>query len=333
MILRPVARRTRWQRAKNILGRKVTVLLVPHTPLRPWRVHFSLSFLLFALTGWSLLTVWAGYIAGRNFDYWVTKADNQVLRMKMEYFEDEFDRARQSLSVARKTDLGMRQLLAMRSRRAIIESGEGVGGPGPHERPAFAQALRRATDGLSQPEFRREALELQEESRRRLASFEEIAWYIVSQRSLYRAIPNVWPAVGHITSGFGYRLSPFNAEGSGEFHSGVDIANAAETRISATADGVVRFAGWQGGYGRVVLIDHGFGISTLYGHASRLAVRVGQQVRRGQVIAYMGTTGRSTSEHLHYEVWRDGKPVNPKAYLQGGPESAKKIEAREVPDE
>src|SRR6185436_15976952 len=89
-----------------------------------------------------------------------------------------------------------------------------------------------------------------------------------------------------------------------------------DTLIYATADGTVRFAGWSHGYGQLVLVDHGYGVSTAYGHTAKALVKAGDRVSRGQVIAYMGTTGRSTGAHLHYEVWRHGKPVNPMIFLK-----------------
>jgi len=314
-------RSTLLRRLWRHLGREVTVLVVPHSTLTQKRLRFSLAFVVFLVLLWSGLTLWAGFLVGSHVDYWITKADNQLLRMKMAYFQKEFDRSRDILSLAQETDRQIRSLLAMRSRRAIIESEEAVGGPDSRDRADFDRALAaREEEGLSQPEFRRRALEIQTESHRRLRSFQEIAWYIAGQRSLFRATPNIWPASGRVTSGFGYRLSPFSGEGGGEFHSGIDVANIPETPIRVTADGVVRFAGWRSGYGYVVLVDHGFGFSTLYGHTSRVEVRARQKVRRGQIIASMGTTGRSTAEHLHYEVWRDGRPVDPRKFLTGKPD-------------
>ena len=94
--------------------------------------------------------------------------------------------------------------------------------------------------------------------------------------------------------------------GPTEFHRGIDIANALGTPVRATADGVVKLASWQGGYGRLVVLDHGHGFLTFYGHNSELKVKPGDHVKRGQVISLMGTSGRSTGYHLHYEVWQNG---------------------------
>ena len=121
--------------------------------------------------------------------------------------------------------------------------------------------------------------------------------------------PSIWPTQGYVSSPYGLRF------GGTEFHPGIDIAAEMGTPIVAAADGVVTAAGWNGGYGNMVDIDHGDGIVTRYGHASALAVSVGQQVRRGEIIAYVGSTGRSTGPHLHYEVRVDGQPVNPAGYL------------------
>lgn len=125
--------------------------------------------------------------------------------------------------------------------------------------------------------------------------------------------PSIWPARGTITSGFGWRISPFG-DGN-ELHPGVDIAYAMGAPVVATADGEVVVSGPAGGYGNLVQIDHGNGIVTLYGHNSQLAVTVGQQVKKGQVIAYAGSTGYSTGPHVHYEVRVNNTSIDPMKYL------------------
>ena len=122
-------------------------------------------------------------------------------------------------------------------------------------------------------------------------------------------VPDLWPAVGRLTSGFGNRRNPF---GRGiRFHQGIDIANSSGTNIKASAKGVVTFAGNKAGYGKVIIIDHGNEYNSLYGHNQRLLVDVGDEVEKGQVIAKMGSTGRSTGPHLHFEVHKNGNPINP----------------------
>jgi murein DD-endopeptidase MepM/ murein hydrolase activator NlpD len=128
------------------------------------------------------------------------------------------------------------------------------------------------------------------------------------------AAPNLWPVEGQITGSFGERIDPFNGEGA--FHSGVDIGSNYGHGVIAPADGVVTFADFLGGYGKVLMIDHGHGISTRYGHLSGYAVTVGQHVQRGDLIGYVGLSGRSTGPHLHYEVRINDTPVNPYKYLR-----------------
>ncbi len=149
----------------------------------------------------------------------------------------------------------------------------------------------------------------------RIKSFQEIRNYINEQRSIYQATPNIWPVEGRITSFFGSRAHPW-AEGDRDFHPGLDIAVEPGTPVRTTASGKVKLAQWQGGYGKLVVIDHGHGFVTLYAHNSRLAVKSGDIVRRGQVIAYVGSSGATTGPHLHYEVRINGDPVNPLRYVK-----------------
>lgn len=128
------------------------------------------------------------------------------------------------------------------------------------------------------------------------------------------AAPSLWPVEGRVTGSFGERIDPFNGEGA--FHRGVDIASTLGQTVIAPADGVVTFADFLGGYGRAIIIDHGHGLSTRYGHLANFAVIAGQQVHRGETIGYVGLSGRSTGPHLHYEVRINDTPVNPRKYLR-----------------
>lgn len=128
------------------------------------------------------------------------------------------------------------------------------------------------------------------------------------------ATPSLWPVHGRLTGTFGERLDPFNGEGT--FHSGVDISSTYGERVEAAADGVVASTGYRPGYGRVVIVDHGFGLSTWYAHLSGFSVYPGKRVRRGDVIGYVGSSGKATGPHLHYEVRIHDTPVNPWKYLR-----------------
>ena len=135
------------------------------------------------------------------------------------------------------------------------------------------------------------------------------------RQALAAATPSMWPLAGWITSSYGNRTDPFN--GDPTFHPGLDISASHGQEIYSPADGVVESAAANGSYGNLITIDHGFGITTRYGHLSRYAVAAGEAVRRGQVIGFVGSTGRSTSPHLHYEVLVNGQLTNPLRLLAG----------------
>ena len=127
-------------------------------------------------------------------------------------------------------------------------------------------------------------------------------------------VPDLWPTSGRITSGFGNRKNPF---GRGiRFHQGIDIANSSGTHIKAAANGIVTFSGNRSGYGKVIIINHGYGYETLYAHNQKLLVSVGDKVEKGQTIGKMGSTGRSTGPHLHFEIHTDGNPIDPLTILK-----------------
>ncbi|PYQ27854.1 MAG: hypothetical protein DMF56_18440 [Acidobacteria bacterium] len=135
----------------------------------------------------------------------------------------------------------------------------------------------------------------------------------VAQSQLLSSTPSIAPVRGILTDGFGGRSDPFTGE-PGQ-HNAVDISSAVGQAVRAPADGIVVKAEWANGYGNVIYISHGYGYSTRYGHLSSYAVRPGSRVKRGEVIGYVGSTGRSTGPHLHYEVRINNQPVNPLAYI------------------
>ncbi len=137
---------------------------------------------------------------------------------------------------------------------------------------------------------------------------------IKERLSYLKAKPTGIPVKGRITANYGYRKNPFTNRGS-EFHKGVDIAAKTGTSVVSTADGIVTFAGWKSGYGYLVIVSHGYGFTTAYAHNSKIVVKIGDKVTRGQVISKVGATGRSTAPHCHYEVKLNGKNVDPSRYF------------------
>jgi septal ring factor EnvC (AmiA/AmiB activator) len=150
-------------------------------------------------------------------------------------------------------------------------------------------------------------VKVQEQEARALKS------YFEDQQALLAAAPSIWPVRGWVTSDFSVRLDPYTGERV--MHEGLDIATGMGTPVRAPADGTVVFGGVEGGYGHVLVIDHGYGLKSRFGHLSRIDVKVGQKVHRGDFVAAVGNTGRSTGPHLHYEVRVNGVADNPRKFI------------------
>lgn len=182
----------------------------------------------------------------------------------------------------------------------------GIGGPIPEEGDSELQELTISNIG-------KDVDRLLEEAAFQMKSFEELSDFLTKQQSLLASTPSIWPVIGWVSSEFGYRTSPFT--GKREFHRGIDIVTRIGKEIVAPADGIVVVARNERDMGNMVKIDHRNGLSTSYGHLMKIAVKDGQRVKRGDLIGYVGNSGRSTGTHLHYSVSLNGVFVNPRKYL------------------
>ncbi len=158
------------------------------------------------------------------------------------------------------------------------------------------------------------AQSIKSELARQDQELDELMARVTNNTEYFRGVPNLMPTKGTITSEYGWRKSPFGGKKL-SFHNGVDIANASGTAILAAGDGKVIFAGWKAAYGRTIMIDHGTGFTSFYGHCSEFLVKEGQEVNKGQLIAKMGNSGNSTGPHLHYTVLKWGVYQDPMVYL------------------
>jgi murein DD-endopeptidase MepM/ murein hydrolase activator NlpD len=229
--------------------------------------------------------------------------DRSILAEKVGALEGELSRVR---------DLDRRLRVAVGIDKAEMQPAPlAQGGADTVTRSALLDALRQRT-GRLMDWVHRDLTALGEEITSQERSLKELKTYLEEKRSVLVATPTILPLRGLVTAGYGYRKSPFT--GSREMHEGMDIAAPYGTPILAVADGVVSFAGPLQAYGNVVFLNHGHGFQTFYGHNSSNRVREGQQVRRGDVIAYVGTTGRTTGPHVHYEVHVNGVISNPMKY-------------------
>jgi murein DD-endopeptidase MepM/ murein hydrolase activator NlpD len=238
------------------------------------------------------------------------RSANESLRLENESYRDatyELTEQITSLQTAL-TQLGEQGTLDASTRAAIAEITrlKGTGGSGGVLLPAAKRAAQppETTFGMLRS--------LLGSIENRLLSVKS---EIEDQQALARATPSVWPVSGWLSSQYGYRKDPYT--GLPDWQAAIDIAAERGKPIRATADGTVESVGYLGNYGNQVLVNHGYTIATRYGHLSGFNVRVGQKVRRGEVIGYVGATGRATSPHLHYEIIVDGKAMNPLRLLTG----------------
>ena len=249
-------------------------------------------------------------LTGLIIDYVTTNFDRHELqRLQVENLSQReelnqlvvmLEGLRQEMVVLAQNDAKVRVMAKLSAPKG--DSMAGIGGPAREEdvNREFNEIQQRIDEVRRQIDLRRE-------------SQEEIQGILNDQRSLLAAKPLGWPVKGWLTSSFGMRRDPFN--GRRKMHEGLDIAARTGTPVIATADGIVSSVKTQPGYGKVVTIDHGYGYRTIYGHNSKYHVKVGQRVRRGDRVASVGNTGRSTGSHVHYEVRLNGVPVNPHKYL------------------
>ncbi|MBO7431890.1 MAG: M23 family metallopeptidase [Elusimicrobia bacterium] len=297
------------------LRRKVTIVFIHHGGIKPIKFNFSVFFLFVAFFAWTGMTLWAGFISGKHIDYLAVKADNKIMKIRMLFFTDQIKKSKEMLSQVKQNDDHIRSLLAMESKRIIIENGLGSGGPTPIESSALSMLLSGKIDSIDYQEISKQTFELLEEYKASMKSYSEVINHISKQREVFRYTPSIWPCNGTISSPYGIRFHPiFNTR---FFHPAIDIANKKNTPIVATAAGVVVFSGWLSGYGNVIAIEHGHKYRTVYAHLAKSLVKKDEFVNKGQEIAKMGNTGRSTGPHLHYEIHLNKRPINPMKYLNG----------------
>jgi len=234
------------------------------------------------------------------------KQENRIVRKEISRIEKEFTRLNSLIDSLETYDKRLRTYASLQPIDEDIRR-MGIGGRIP-EAGAISTDVRSHVESLS------ETLdELLARSRLQKESFDELVTYLEEKRHLRNHTPSIAPVRGWFISGYGNRIDPFT--GQIKMHEGLDIAAPPGTPIVAPADGTVRSVHRSTGFGLTLVIDHGYGYRTLYGHCQRVRVDVGTRVKRGDIIAYVGTTGKATGPHLHYEVHVAQKPVNPLGYI------------------
>ena len=281
------------QKIKTIVKRAlapVTIMFIPHHNTAK-SLHLSIPAIgvFFSII---LCCLCAAYLSLATIDIIKYRSMDQQIRDYSKKVSD-FNATMTSLKKAEKD---LYRLLSLGSREKILENVE----------PSDMRAADMGTVDIQQ---------IQQQIALSKQTIGTISDYLHSQKDIYMATPKGLPVPGRITSAYGRRVNPIS--GREEFHRAIDLSAPKGTPILATADGIVSFSGWNGGGGNVIVIEHGHGYSTYYAHNERNAVQVEQLVKRGDLIGYAGATGRATGSHVHYEIWKNDRAVNPKKYIQG----------------
>ena len=262
----------------------VTIMLIPHTNKKSLNLKIPSIGIFVSVILWFIGTAYVFSVAVNAFEY-------QAMKEKLNYYSNQFLELEGTMSALKNTEREFRRLFSLGSKEKVLEN------------------IDTSYSGSIDME------NLKQEIEKSMKTVVEIKNYLNLQKDLYCATPKGIPVDGSISSPYGKRENP--RTGVDEFHTGLDISTHLGNPVRATADGIVSFSGWNGGNGNLVVLEHGFGFSTFYAHNRMIAVKVGQKVKRGDVISYVGSTGNSTGPHVHYEIWKNSKPVNPNNFREG----------------
>jgi len=291
---------------------RFTLVIIPNNEGEIRRISVPEKLLLTLVIGAGLLTL---AVLAAGYEYWSSRQDLASVRaIKAE--NQEKARALEAMS-ERLLELEKKNL-ALQNEQEKIKKIMGINEN--QESGHTTQPSRGGVGGVVLQRYYRspeilnlEADLLENRQQRQLQTAEDLLRIAREKADYFRSLPNYWPVIGEITSEFGWRDNPFGR--GDEYHHGLDIAADRGTPVRAAADGRVIYAAWKRGYGRLIIVKHQNGLTTWYGHNSAIKVKVGDRVKKGQVISEVGSSGRSSGPHVHFEIQKNGQSINPLLYL------------------
>jgi murein DD-endopeptidase MepM/ murein hydrolase activator NlpD len=281
-----------------------------HLKIRKKTVKISFYLIGFALLSTTFFFCDYIQVKKKAFELNRLRQETQNQRSQIQFFSARIEDLEKQLSKLKEFDKKIRIIANLEKGQETTPS-MGMGGPSPSD---IRDKLKKEKDdaGLVH-QMKSDVERLQSEAMSREDSLSELEKLLQVKREMLAHTPSVWPLQGWVTSGFGFRTNPFT--GLTQMHEGLDISNRVGTAIVAPANGIISDVGNDIAVGKVVVIFHGFGMTSRYGHLNKVFVKVGQRVKRGDKIAEVGMTGKTTGPHLHYEVKINGVPVNPVRYI------------------
>jgi len=297
----------------RLLRKRLSFLLIPGSRGKTRQFSVSSGVILLSIFAVAALVIVDIFLAAAYWSHHVDdsrlerlQAENEMLMAKYNDMRRDIAHANEMYGNLVEKEIVIRNIFDL-PEIDVDERKLGIGGP-ERDRPEFmsgSMELAYATETDIEALLRLAQFETEK--------YEEIYNTLAEKKSILDHTPSILPAKGYRTRGFGIKTDPFT--GYQRFHAGIDISNKTGTPIYATADGVVSFVGRYGDLGKLITINHGYGFKTRYGHLSKIKVKKGQKISRGDLIGLMGSTGYSTGPHLHYEVIKDGKKRNPLEYI------------------
>ncbi len=295
----------------------ITILIFGHKTsktrhLKIRKKTIKIGFYLFAFAILSVTFFFCDYIQVKKKAYEVARLRQQteIQRSQIHFFSSKIEELEKQVSKLKDFDKRIR-IIANLDKSQDSTPVMGLGGPSPSD---LREKLKGEKDdkGLVQ-QMKIDVERLQSEVVSQETSLSELEKVLLTKQEMLAHTPSIWPAQGWVTSDFGFRTNPFT--GLTQMHEGIDISNRVGTIVIAPANGFVSDIGSDWVHGRFLVISHGFGMTTRYSHLNKVLVKVGQKVKRGDKIAEIGTSGKTTGPHLHYEVRLNGIPVNPMRYI------------------
>lgn len=300
--------------------RRVHKVIIPFVLVKLGVVLCSLSVVFLLMMGMDYI-----HVLGRMAENKALKGENFKLRQELQQVRNKVDSMESTIERVRNYAKKLQMLTGQGDKNAVDLP---WGGPGesmdrepsrevPPSKDKHSKLFNSEKDvevsGVAAASLMDRVERLQNVSFNAESNLSRLHVHLLAKSAVINATPSLIPIMGWVSSGFGYRHNPY--DGSYKLHAGVDIAADPGTPVRAPADGMVIYSGYREGYGKCVVIDHGYGIRTLFAHASKLYTNTAVKVKRGEMIAQVGSTGHSTGPHLHYEVRKNGVPVNPATFF------------------
>jgi len=295
------------------MAREITFIIAPHNSAKGivnFKLRESLVYGLLAVFLMSIIVVGSSVVystmmARKLIHYRMMLQVNEEQKGRIDYFSSEVNQMKKALKELVDRDTELRRLLGLR-----IKDNKSLNEMLATKKNTSQVSLLDNTTNYKIDKITNELSYLNENIKQDRESLKALHETVTYLKNRFAVTPSIWPIYGRIVSGFGYRYMPWRG-----MHTGIDVTAWYGNPVRAAASGVVTTAGWKGGFGKTIIIDHGYGIQTLYGHNSKLLVSVGQHISKGQIISQVGATGFATGPHVHYEIRKNGFAISPMRYL------------------